>query len=50
MFIFQDALIGNLKLIAETLPKDIQAVYRLDVNEFRGQRTVQLILQHWEAV
>ncbi len=34
---------------AETLPNTIQAVYRLDVNEFKGQRSVQLILQHWEA-
>ena len=36
-----------------TLPTEfvhIQAVYRLDVNEFRGKRSVQLILQHWEAV
>jgi len=35
---------------AETLPDSIQAVYRLDVNEYKGQRSVQLILQHWEAV
>jgi len=34
---------------AETLPKAIQAVYRLDVNEYKGVRSVQLILQHWEA-
>jgi len=34
---------------AETLPNAIQAVYRLDVNEYKGQRSVQLILQHWEA-
>ena len=34
---------------AETLPKAIQAVYRLDVNEYKNQRSVQLILQHWEA-
>ena len=34
---------------AETLPNTIQAVYRLDVNEYRGVRSVQLILQHWEA-
>jgi len=34
---------------AETLPNAIQAVYRLDVNEFKGVRSVQLILQHWEA-
>ncbi len=28
----------------------IRAVYRLDVNEFRGKRTLQLIIQHIEAV
>ena len=34
---------------AEALPNIIQAVYRLDVNEYKGQRSVQLIVQHWEA-
>ncbi len=34
---------------AETLPAEIDAVYRLDVNEFNGRRSLQLILQHWEA-
>ena len=34
---------------AEILPEAIQAVYRLDVNEYKGVRSVQLILQHWEA-
>ena len=38
-----------------TLPEDlpghqIQCAYRLDVNEYRGQRTVQLIVEHIEAV
>ncbi len=28
---------------------DIRAVYRLDVNEFRGKRSLQLIVQHIEA-
>ena len=28
----------------------IRAVYRLDVNEFRGKRSLQLIVQHIEAV
>ena len=35
---------------AEVLPNMIQAVYRLDVNEYKGTRSVQLILQHWEIV
>jgi len=34
---------------AETLPGTIEAVYRLDVNEYKGARSVQLIIQHWEA-
>ncbi len=29
---------------------DIRCVYRLDVNEFRGKRSLQLIVQHIEAV
>lgn len=36
----------------EDLPagdKDIHIVYRMDVNEFRGNRTLQLIVQHIEA-
>ena len=28
----------------------IRIVYRLDVNEFRGKRNLQLIIQHIEAV
>jgi single-stranded-DNA-specific exonuclease len=35
---------------AETLPDAIEAVYRLDVNEYKGRRSVQLIIQHWESV
>ena len=35
---------------ADTLPTEIEAVYRLDVNEYNGKRSLQLILQHWEAV
>jgi single-stranded-DNA-specific exonuclease len=37
----------------EDLPegeKDIHIVYRLDVNEFRGKRNLQLIVQHIEVV
>ena len=35
---------------AEILPDTIEAVYRLDVNEYKGTRSVQLIIQHWESV
>lgn len=30
--------------------QSVRAVYKLDVNEFRGQRTVQLLIDHLEAV
>jgi single-stranded-DNA-specific exonuclease len=32
---------------AEPLPERIQAVYRLDVNEYNGTRSLQLTLEHW---
>ena len=32
---------------AEVLPDEIEAVYRLDINEYQGRRSVQLIVQHW---
>ena len=31
------------------LPESISAVYQLQVNEFRGVKSVQLCLQHWQA-
>jgi len=46
-----DAIAFNT--LPEDLPDDsgsIQCAYRLDVNEFRGQRTVQMIVEHIEAV
>ncbi len=30
------------------LPERIHAVYRVDVNEYNGNRNLQLILEHWE--
>ncbi len=33
---------------AEPLPALIDAVYRLDVNEYNGSQRLQFILQHWE--
>ena len=33
---------------AKALPARIDAVYRLDVNEFNGTRSLQLIVEHWE--
>jgi single-stranded-DNA-specific exonuclease len=34
---------------ADPLPEHIRAVYALMPNEFNGQQTLQLKLQHWEA-
>jgi single-stranded-DNA-specific exonuclease len=32
----------------QPLPDRVAAVYRLDVNEYNGGRTLQLIVEHWE--
>jgi single-stranded-DNA-specific exonuclease len=32
------------------LPAAIHAVYRLDVNEYKGAQSLQLIIEHWESV
>ena len=31
------------------LPSRVSAVYRVHVNEFNGMRSVQLVLDHWQA-
>ncbi|MDP2785876.1 MAG: single-stranded-DNA-specific exonuclease RecJ [Sulfurimicrobium sp.] len=33
---------------ADPLPQRLHAVYRLDVNEYNGNTTLQLLLNHWE--
>ena len=33
---------------AEPLPERVSAVYRLDVNEYNGARSLQLVIEHWE--
>jgi single-stranded-DNA-specific exonuclease len=33
---------------AEPLPRRIQAVYRIGVNEFNGARTLQITIEHWQ--
>ncbi|MFO1321755.1 MAG: single-stranded-DNA-specific exonuclease RecJ [Burkholderiales bacterium] len=35
---------------SEPIADRILAAYRLDVNEWNGERTVQLVLNHWEPV
>lgn len=35
---------------AGPLPERLHAVYRLDVNEYNGNTTLQLLLNHWEPV
>jgi single-stranded-DNA-specific exonuclease len=32
---------------AEPLPEYIQAVFRLQANEFNGNTTLQLLIEHW---
>ncbi|MBI4206079.1 MAG: single-stranded-DNA-specific exonuclease RecJ [Betaproteobacteria bacterium] len=32
-----------------TLPSRIEAVYRLDINDYNGTRTVQLSVEHWQV-
>jgi single-stranded-DNA-specific exonuclease len=40
---------GMLFFQTQPLPRQLRAVYRLDVNEYAGVSTLQLVLQHWEA-
>lgn len=40
-----DAMLFNCIAV---LPSPVRAVYRLQVNEFNGNRNVQLVLRHWE--
>lgn len=39
-------------LFAQTgpLPAAIHAAYRLDVNEYNGAQTLQIVIEHWESV
>ena len=34
----------------DPLPEAIEAIYRLDVNHYNGNESLQLIIEHWEAV
>jgi single-stranded-DNA-specific exonuclease len=33
-----------------SLPERIDAVYRLDANDYQGQRSLRLIVEHWRAI
>ena len=44
------AIKGVLFGAADPLPDDIHAVFRLDVNEFNGLRSVQLVVEHWQPM
>ena len=39
---------GMLFSQTESLPRQLRAVYRLDVNEYAGSAGLQLVVQHWE--
>ena len=32
---------------AEPIPEQVELVYRPNVNEYQGQRSLQLIVEHW---
>lgn len=34
----------------DPLPPAIRAVYRLDINEYNGAQSLQLVIEHWEGV
>ena len=38
---------GILFFYQELLPERIDAVYRLQVNEFNGKTSLQFLLEHW---
>lgn len=40
---FPAMLFGSI----DTLPHDIDAVFRLDVNEYQGAESLQLVVEHW---
>jgi len=40
---------GILFFHHEPLPERINAVYRLDVNEYNGRQSLQLMIEYWEA-
>ncbi|HVY08411.1 MAG TPA: single-stranded-DNA-specific exonuclease RecJ [Burkholderiales bacterium] len=44
------ALDGILFGQEEPLPARVQAVYRVQVNEFNGNRSAQLLMQHWQPL
>jgi single-stranded-DNA-specific exonuclease len=44
------AVNGMLFAATGPLPDAIRAVFRLEVNEYNGGRTVQLVLEHWEPL
>ncbi|MEO0368309.1 MAG: single-stranded-DNA-specific exonuclease RecJ [Pseudomonadota bacterium] len=37
-------------VVSERIPTSVRAVYRLDINEFRGVQSLQLIISHLESV
>ena len=41
---------ADLKRWPDASVKRVRLVYRLDVNEWRGNRSVQLLVEHLEAV
>ncbi len=44
--VFEAVLFGD----TTSLPKKIHATYRADVHEYRGMRSLQLVIAHWEPI
>ena len=44
-----DAIAFNQAAVA-AMPARIHAAYRLDVNEYQGSRSLQLVIAHWQAL
>jgi single-stranded-DNA-specific exonuclease len=45
-----DAIQFNSEWVGKSLPEQIRVAYRPNINEFRGRKSVQLMIDHIEAV
>ncbi len=45
-----DAIMFNSDWVRQSIPEQVRLVYRPNINEFRGNRSVQLLVDHIEAL
>ncbi len=45
-----DAIQFNREWVGKSLPEQIRVAYRPNINEFRGRKSVQLMIDHIETV